>query len=145
VSLIYLDTSALVKLYVRESGTDNVRDLLKSSTSVGTTIVSKAETAAVFSKAVRVGYITPEAARTAWESFLAAWPSLVRLAINETLMTQAGTLAFTYGLRGYDAVHLASALNWQDTLSVPVLLATYDRQLWEIGKQLQIAVWPGSL
>jgi predicted nucleic acid-binding protein len=142
VNLVYLDTSALVKLYVREPGTNDVQQLVKSSSPVGTSIISKAEAAAAFSKAVRVGYISSDGAQTAWQAFVAAWPSLVRLAINETIVTQAGTLAFTYGLRGYDAVHLATALNWQDTLDVSVLFTTYDQQLWKIGKQLQISVWP---
>lgn len=144
MNLIYLDTSALVKLYVREPGTDDVQRLAKSSASIGTSLISKAEAAAAFSKAIRVGYLPPEEARAAWGAFLDAWPSVVRLAINETIATQAGTLAFSYGLRGYDAVHLATALNWQDTLDVPVLFATYDQQLWEIAKQVQIAVWPGA-
>jgi len=144
VNLIYLDTSALVKLYVREPGTDDVQRLAKSSASIGTSLISKTEAAAAFSKAIRVGYLPPEEARAAWETFLDAWPSVVRLAINETIVTQAGTLAFSHGLRGYDAVHLATALSWQDTLDIPVLFATYDQQLWEIAKQVQIAVWPGT-
>ncbi|MEJ5311023.1 MAG: type II toxin-antitoxin system VapC family toxin [Anaerolineae bacterium] len=144
MNLIYLDTSALVKLYVREPGTDDVQRLVKNSTATGTSLISKAEAAAAFSKAIRVGYIAPEEARAAWGAFLDAWPSLVRLAINETIATQAGTLAFSYGLRGYDAVHLATVLNWQDTLDIPVLFATYDQQLWTIAKQVQIAVWPGT-
>lgn len=144
MNLIYLDTSALVKLYVREPGTDDVQRLAKSSASIGTSLISKAEAAAAFSKAIRVGYLPPEEARAAWGAFLDAWPSVVRLAINETIATQAGTLAFSYGLRGYDAVHLATALNWQDTLDIPVLFTTYDQKLWEIAKQVQIAVWPGA-
>ncbi|HOU12313.1 MAG TPA: type II toxin-antitoxin system VapC family toxin [Anaerolineae bacterium] len=144
MNLIYLDTSALVKLYVREPGTDDVLQLVKNSTSIGTAIISRAEAAAAFSKAIRVGYITSTEGRTAGEAFLDAWPSVVRLAINETIISQAGSLAFTYGLRGYDAVHLATALNWQATLDIPVLLATYDQKLWEVAKQMQIAVWPES-
>jgi predicted nucleic acid-binding protein len=142
VSLVYLDTSALVKLYVREPGTDEVKKLIERSSSVGTSIISKPEAAAAFSKAMRVGYISPDEAQTAWKAFLDTWPSLVRLAINETIVNQAGTLAFTHGLCGYDAVHLATALNWRDTLDVSMLFATYDQQLWQTGKRVQIAVWP---
>ncbi len=143
MNLIYLDTSALVKLYVWEPGTEDVQQLVRNSTSIATSIISKAEAAAAFSKAVRKGYITYAEAQTAWETLLNAWPFLVRLTINETIVSQAGSLAFTYGLRGYDAVHLAAALNWQDMLDIPILFATFDRKLWEKAKHM-LTVWPES-
>lgn len=142
MSLVYLDTSALVKLHVQEPGTADVQKLLTKAEAVGTAIISKPEAAAAFSKAVRVGYISLDEASVAWDTFQGMWLSLVRLALNETIMTQAGVLAFDHGLRGYDAVHLAVAIHWQDVLSAPVVLATYDRQLWNVGQRTSIAVWP---
>jgi predicted nucleic acid-binding protein len=50
---------------------------------------------------------------------------------TETLVARADGLAWELGLRGYDAVHLASALSWQEGLGAEVTLATFDRRLWE--------------
>ena len=57
----------------------------------------------------------------------------------------ADDLAWQYGLRGYDAMHLAAALLWQDGLEESVTLATFDRQLWQAGRQSGLAVFPADL
>ncbi len=54
-------------------------------------------------------------------------------------------MAWDYGLRGYDAVHLASALYWQESLRQRVVLATFDRELWRAGEAAGLGVWPSSL
>jgi len=104
--------------------------------------VSKAEVAAAFAKAARMRYITPAEARAAWEAFCQHWPALMRLRLTEPLVTRAGELALQHGLRGYDAVHLATAMHWQTLLDVPITFVTFDRQLWEAGKKAGLVVWP---
>ena len=47
------------------------------------------------------------------------------IALDESLARLAGDIADQHALRGYDAVHLASALN----VSGEVLLATWDKAL----------------
>jgi predicted nucleic acid-binding protein len=57
----------------------------------------------------------------------------------------AETLAWDYGLRGYDAVQLASALSWQQLIGQEVVLATFDSQLWEAAPAAGLQVWPEDL
>jgi hypothetical protein len=45
-------------------------------------------------------------------------------------------------MRGYDAVHLAAALIWQEALMLPVTLATYDKELADAGKKSGLKVLP---
>ncbi|MBI2263564.1 MAG: hypothetical protein HYU64_00090 [Armatimonadetes bacterium] len=40
--------------------------------------------------------------------------------------------------------HLASALFWQDVLGEHVTVATYDRQLWESARAVDLTTWPKS-
>jgi predicted nucleic acid-binding protein len=142
--IYYLDASALVKNYLQESYTADVRALFTGRSVVSTGLLSKAEVAAAFAKAARVGYITPVEARAAWDAFCQHWPALIRLRPTEPLITHAGELALQYGLRGYDAIHLATALHWQTLLGAPITLATFDRQLWDAAKAVGLAVWPGG-
>ena len=65
--------------------------------------------------------------------------------MTETLIALAETLAWAHGLRGYDAVQLASALNWQDALGQEIVLATFDRQLWEAASHAGVRAWPDRL
>ena len=73
--------------------------------------------------------------------FRADWPRLARIQLAEPLLARADALAWDYGLRGYDAVHLASALYWQESLREPVTLATFDRELWRAGQAAGVEVW----
>ena len=84
-------------------------------------------------------------AETARQVFRAEWLDYVRLQITEALASRADDLAWQYGLWGYDAVHLAAALRWQDGLEEAVTLATFDRQLWQAGRRSGLAMFPTDL
>jgi predicted nucleic acid-binding protein len=144
MSIIYLDTSALLKLYIQEKQSDDVYRLINSSENTGTSIITYTEMAAAMSKAVRMRLISEDEAKETWNKFSREWPELNRLRISSQMTERAAALAWQFGLRGYDAIHLAAALTWQETLEMPVSLATFDRLLWSAGQQAGIAVWPAS-
>jgi predicted nucleic acid-binding protein len=142
--IAYIDASALVKRYVEEEGSAEVGELIGQASAVGTAIISRAEVAAALSKAARMKLLTRPEASSALQVFSTDWENLIRLQITEILISRAAALAWEYGLRGYDATHLASALFWQDMLGESVTLATYDRNLWDAAKAASLMVWPES-
>jgi predicted nucleic acid-binding protein len=143
--ILYLDTSALVKRYVREAGTDEVIALLESAGSVGSASVTKVEMAAAFEKTVRQGWVKRKIAMQAWQDFLDHWSSFTRLNISSGTIDRASSLAWEYGLRGYDAMHLACALLWKETLETQITMATFDRDLWQASKKASLEAWPEAL
>jgi predicted nucleic acid-binding protein len=143
--ILYLDASALVKRYVAEPGSPEVAEAIAEAEVVGTSLISRAETAAALAKAVRVETLTREDAASALQVFRSEWLSLVRVQATEMLVARADALAWELGLRGYDAVHLASALLWQDGMSEALTLATFDLQLWEAGDQRGLLLFPDDL
>ena len=143
--ILYLDTSVLVKRYVREAGTDEVIALVESAESVGSVSLTKVEMAAAFAKIIRQGWVDMKIAMQAWQDFLDHWSSFTRLNIPPGTIDRASSLAWEYGLRGYDAMHLASALLWKETLETQITLATFDRDLWQAGKKAGMEVWPEAL
>jgi hypothetical protein len=54
-------------------------------------------------------------------------------------------LAWEHGLRGYDAVQLASALTWQESVGEQIVLATFDQRLWDAAKRTGLKAWPEEL
>jgi antitoxin (DNA-binding transcriptional repressor) of toxin-antitoxin stability system len=48
-------------------------------------------------------------------------------------------------LRGYDAVHLAAALLWQERVGYPGVLATFDAGLWQAAHRAGLEVWPAEI
>lgn len=143
--ILYLDTSALVKKYVEESGSSAVQKLIKSADHSGTSWITRTEMAAALSRTVRMKLFLAREAEAAWNKFLGEWSALSRLKVSGQIIDRAASLAWAYPLRGYDAVHLSSAVLWQETLEAPITLATFDRELWEAGQQTGLTVWPEEL
>ena len=142
--VVYLDTSALVKRYVAEAGSDEVQTLLRGAEIVGTAAVAQVEMAAALAKAMRMGALAREEGQSALGAFLEDWPRLHRLRVTDLLLEMARNLAWREGLRGYDATHLAAALLWQEALGVPVLMATFDVGLWRVAAKY-LKVWPPDM
>lgn len=140
--ILYLDASALVKCFVAEEGSQDVIRLIQASEVAGTSLVSRAEVAAAIARASRVGSISREEGELAIARFEAEWANLVRLQMTEAIIAQAASLAWQQGLRGYDAVHLASAIAWRDALRSPVVMVTYDRELWNAAREVGFALFP---
>jgi predicted nucleic acid-binding protein len=143
--IAYLDASALVKRYIAEAGSKEVGQLITSADVLGTSLLTRVEVGAALAKAVRAGILLQEQGRAALQVFRVQWADLARLDITETTVARADALAWQHSLRGYDAVHLAAALIWQETIVEPVTLATFDRQLWQSGKIAGLEAWPEDL
>jgi len=108
VTTLYLDTSSLVKLYVEEAGSGEVRDLVAQVTVVATSIVAYAETRAALARLRRSGDLTPAESSAAKRAFEAQWPAFLTVEVTAPVSREAGELAERYALRGFDALHLAS-------------------------------------
>ena len=143
--ILYLDSSALVKRYVAEIGSSQVERITAQADIKGTAIISRAEVSAALGKAARMGTLTHAEASAALQAFRAEWPNLPRIALTEAVVARADEQAWEHGLRGYDAVHLATAIFWQEMMEETLTLATFDRQLWKAGKATGLVVWPNDL
>jgi uncharacterized protein len=143
--IVYFDSSALVKRYIAEPASAQVEILVAEADIAATSLITRAEVAAALARAVRMNWLTHDVAARALKAFQQHWSVLFRLNIREATIERAEGLAWEQGLRGYDAVHLASALLWQSGLSQPVTLATFDRQLWDAAQLVGLEVWPEAL
>jgi len=143
--ILYLDSSAIVKQYVLELGSPEVQDATARSAVNGTAVVSRAEVTAAFRKGVRAGALREQDAKVLKRDFDRAWPNLVRTRITERLARYAANVAWTYGLRGYDSIHLASAVALQQSLGQAVNLATFDRALWTAARSVGLDPFPPDL
>ena len=143
--ILYLDTSALVKRYIAEPGTIEVSESIFASGAVGTSIISRVETIAALARAIRVGVLDHDAASSAAQVFRSEWQGFIRIQATETLVARADRLAGELGLRGYDAIHLASAIIWNENMAAEMHLATFDRRLWEAAKKLDLQTLPQDL
>jgi hypothetical protein len=70
------------------------------------------------------------------------WESLLRLPITENTVVRGDSLAVEHNLKGFDATHLTCALIWQETLGLPMKLVSFDRQLFQAARLVQMAYLP---
>ena len=114
MGVYYLDTSALVKLYVHEAGTEEMVQL--ASRSRGHTLavlaLTRVELRAALRKRERMGDVSHEAAEDALarvERHL-QHRYLVQ-PVSDAVIEEAAGLLDRYPLRGYDALQLAGCLS----------------------------------
>lgn len=142
--ILYLDSSALVKRYIHEKGTDEVNAWVEAAEMVVTGLITRVEVAAAIARVGRMNLISHEDALSALRVFRSEWESFQRLPISENTVIRGDALAFEYNLRGYDATHLACALIWQETLGLPVTLASFDGQLIQAANDIRMAYLPSG-
>jgi uncharacterized protein len=109
--ILYLDTSALVKLYVEETGTLPVVARVEQAAAVATARVTYAEARAALARHRREGALSPTALRQAVRELEADWSAYDIVEASEAVVRHAGGLAERHALRGYDAVQLAAAIS----------------------------------
>jgi uncharacterized protein len=142
--ILYLDASALVKRYIAENSSEQVNAWIGTAEMVVTSLITRVEVAAAITRAQRMKIIAPEQADAALRLFRSEWESLQRLPISETTIIRGDILACEHNLRGYDAMHLACALIWQETLGLPVTIVTFDGQLVQAAKEMKMEILPSG-
>ena len=139
MAIVYLDTSALVKLCVAEQGSDLVAALWDGADLVATSRLADAEVRAVLAAGQRTGRLEPAQARAALAAWERLWPGVHVVELEEVVTGGAATLVGTHPLRAADALHLASALVLR---SPDLLVAAWDEQLAAAARAEGLRVLP---
>lgn len=138
---VFFDSSAIVKLLLGERDSRLV-DMLWSR--AARRIVSRMtypEVRAALAAALRSERITATAHEDVCNSFDETFAAADVIDVDDLLAIEAADLADSYALRGYDAVHLASALS----VDAPrVVVATWDRDLSAAASACGCAVVPAK-
>lgn len=124
----YFDTSALVKLVVEEEGRELAVERWAQVDSALCVRVGYPEGRAALAAAARQGRLTDEGLVAAVADFEARWSEIDVVEVDAALGQQAGELAQSRALRGYDAVHLAACLRGRPPAS-PLVVVCWDAAL----------------
>lgn len=140
--IAFFDSGALVKRYVRESGSERVLELLEEATPA-TSRFSSIEIASAFARRCREGRLDDSLRRRMLRDLDADLESfyLVEL-VPEVVLTARDLLGRTR-LRAADALQLASSMVLQRRVGTPVLFVAFDRDLNEAARGEGMGV-PGA-
>jgi predicted nucleic acid-binding protein len=112
----YFDASVLVKAYLWEVGTEDVRQVLREVRSappgaaVITSGIAFVEAVSALSRRTSVGEITQAQAEDVWERLLADFGEYTVVEPGMKLLSGAAGLTRRHRLRALDAIHLATGL-----------------------------------
>lgn len=136
----YFDTSALVKLYLRETFSDQTSELFLSALFVSTHEIGYVETRAALAAAKRGARLDDTEYAISVRNFRQDWASGMNpVMTDDTLLERAAELAEGFGLRGYDAMHLASADRVRSQLP-GLVFVSFDRNLNRAAKLLGLTL-----
>lgn len=137
--ILYLDTSALVKLFVEEVHSDRVRQAVLAGQLTVTHAISYVEACATFARAAHArGEATLFSALR--RNLDIQWKAWEILNVTDPLIRRAADIAGRYRLRGYDSLHLAAAESAFEAFhgQLPFHFAVFDEQLSDAAKQAGI-------
>ncbi len=136
MAIVYLDTSALVKLVVEEPGSALAAALWDGADLVVTSRLADTEVRAVLASGRRAGRLEGGHATAEWDRL---WPGLHVLELGESVTTAAARLIEQHPLRAADALHLASALELR---SPDLVVAVWDEHLAAAARAEGLRVVP---
>jgi predicted nucleic acid-binding protein len=107
--IAYFDTSAIVPLLVDEPSSERANLFWSEAERIVTSRLLYAEGRAALAMANRIGRISRSAFYEAVKVLEQLYEQMDLVEASDTIVRRAGGLAEMHALRGYDAVHLASA------------------------------------
>jgi predicted nucleic acid-binding protein len=107
--ILYLDTSAVVKLYASEPGSAQTRRVVTQADQIASSLLAYAETHAALARKYRLRQIGTEVFDRSKADFESDWQGFFKMPADSETVRLAGDLAERFGLRAYDAIHLATA------------------------------------
>lgn len=144
MALYYLETSALVKLYVLEPGTDRLLQIAGnlSDNRLAVLALSPVEARSAIRRRERAGDIDHRTAALIIDRLQRHLESIfVRQALNDAVLDGAVEMIDRYALRAYDAVQLAGclALKASGGTELPTFVCA-DQQLLEAARSELLSV-----
>jgi uncharacterized protein len=138
--VLYLDTSALVKLYVLEAHSDSVQIVVDKAKSLATSVVTFVEVHAAFAAAERLGRISQPQLQQLKQNFKQDWPQLSQVEATTDILVRAAELAEGFGLRAYDSLQLAAADKVFRLYPQTLQFLSFDQKLNQAAKLLGMQI-----
>jgi uncharacterized protein len=143
LALYYLETSTLVKLYIREPGTDHLLQLASNSVEnrFAVLALSQVEFRSAIRRREREGDISTKVAGLVLDRFQQHLEGrFIRQVLSDSVLDGASEILDRYALRAYDAIQLAGCLALKITVGgeAPIFVCS-DGQLLLAARSEQLS------
>lgn len=135
----FLDTSALIKLYIAEEGSERLVQRVEDR-SVAVSDLAFAEVHATLARRLRESLLTIAEYQLTTRRFAADWQGLIRVAVSQAVLQRVPDLCQRHPLRSADALHLASALILRKE-DLSITFVACDHQLLAAASEEKLPVF----
>lgn len=115
---VFLDSSALVKRYVLEPGSDRVEEILLAASSLGVSVICLSEVVSALCRRRRERKLSRQQYLKAKEALLADIEDTSVVNITDQVVARAVELLERWPLRSSDSLQVACAAEWSAELFV---------------------------
>ena len=134
--ILFCDTSALVRLYVLEEGSELMLEVARKATVIAVCRIAWVEAMSAFARKSReVPEETPLLNQVRGR-FQQDWESFATVEVTQQLVEQAGEYAEIFALRAYDSIQLAAAQTLPHGGSEKVSFACFNQRLQKAAQLL---------
>jgi len=130
--MLFLDTSALVKRYVEEEGTEFVIRRMDEDSEWVVSSIARSETQITL---CRLG-LDPERITDLQQRLREDWERCHVVPLDPACLERAAGIGCRYQVRTLDALHLAAA----DRLPRPLVMLTFDRRQADAARSMALVV-----
>lgn len=130
--MLFLDTSALLKRYVDEPGTDLVLRRMDEDREWGVSAIARTETQIALCRIDLGTDEDPDVRRRLRDD----WDRCHVVPLDATCLERAMEVGCLHGVRTLDAIHLAAA----DRMPRPLVVLTFDRRQADAARSMGLAV-----
>ena len=130
--MLFLDTSALVKRYVAEEGTELVLTRMLDDTEWVVSALARSEATIAL---CRLGFTRDEGDEV-WQRLREDWERCNVVPVDPACLERAAEIGCEFEIRTLDALHLAAA----DRLPRPLVMLTFDRRQADAARSMDIVV-----
>lgn len=141
--MIYLDSSRLVKLYVREPDSAATIEAVAKDGHLVVSDIAFVEFHSALRRRLREGALAPELSQEILDRFDAEWPGFDRVPVSNLVLHSATGLLARHPLRSLDAIQLASALLVSPGGPDRIRFSSADLRLRETARAEGLDILPG--
>jgi predicted nucleic acid-binding protein len=136
--MLYLDSSAIIKLYISEDFSSEVINLVQNSKSLITSQFAYTEIHSAFSRLYRQKIIDYKLLEIIKFRFEKDWIYIKTLELNGLIIKRASELIYQHELRSFDSIHLAFVENLSNIIGSEFYFITFDKRLSKASIALNI-------
>ncbi|MCT8333252.1 type II toxin-antitoxin system VapC family toxin [Leptospira sp. 85282-16] len=131
----YLDSSVLVKKYFDEYASDTVLNIWKENRYLAISQVGYSEILATINKKQKTEKFSDKVKENIIKQFKSDWDQLVKINVDHTINSELERIHSKYLLRGFDAIHLVSAIILFNELEEKTFFLSADDNLATAAKK----------